>query len=278
MRKVIFTIVLCCCVFSSMAQTYKVVSFSGGECKVNNGNGWEVLGVSTRLDENSILWNTEYPSSEVILREEGQQRTFRVYMLNEQFALRRFVTDEAKGRPSGNLAKFSGYIVDIMQATKTVKVNVNHGRTMVTHRDASDGAISPADEFVRCVAAKFGGQMDVEGMTTLSSGLMVDLSYDGQTIALSNYSDEDVCVYLNVLTRRYASYTVAAMFEDEIITLSAMSETSVPFTGPMDKIILLASKVDHRYDPAVIAEVLEMSIGRQSPAPESEVPFCINIF
>lgn len=280
MRKIIFSLVLMICALELSAQTYKVVHISGGECLVDYGKGWEKLCINSTLTKNAILKNTSKPLSEVVLRETGTQNTYTVYMLSEQFNLTRFVSDKAKDKPTGDFKNFSGFVKDMVNASKAVMVNVRYDRDGTTHRDVSVSTVHDADDFIRCIVEKAGGSMlDFSTINNISSGLMVATDYDGGNIILTNYGNKNVHCYLLALKGEFLDPEPA--IGNNYIILNANSETILPYTKQNgDKIAVIASEDTTNFSMHILLEAIMPMMEKHEhaiPAPKNRVPFSINI-
>lgn len=284
MRKIVLSLILMFFAICAGAQKYRVVHVSGGECMVNSGNGWSRLSVNASLDRKAVLKNTCTPLSEVILREEGTQNTYKVYMLAEQFELARFVTDKVKDKPSGDLKNFSGFMKDMITSSQAVTVNVRYDReTGTTHRDASESFVYKTDDFVRCIARQAGGILDFTKPMSLSSELVVTMDYDGKTITLANYGDQTVNCYLLAVRYEYMADVPKPLFEDNCVVLSAGSEVKIEYEKkPEDKrLVMIASEEAAQLKTKLLSEYIRPWQGDRTDddisVVEKIVPFSISI-
>lgn len=282
MRKVVFALILLCgFIHCASAQEYKVVSVQGGGCLVNKGNGWEPLYVNALLAQNTELKNAGTLHSEVVLREVGQRNTYRVFVRDDNFSLRRFALDDRKDQTEGNLKNFSSFIQDMIKTSKSVDVTVNYDHTITTVRESDDSGVALEDNLVRNVVEAFSGTFPLESMTTMAAGVDVDLYYDGQSLVLTNYGEEAANCYVCEYRKRYYDYSASPLKLDQYIVLPALTEVHIPYQKSEGKIILLSSKTTDCCDPYVLASFINTGIGWNNAeevcTPTCKVPFCINI-
>ena len=279
MRKIAVSLMLILCVCLAHAQSYTVVHISGGECQVDDGNGWKPLAVTASLDKNAVLRNTGKPYSEVVMREAGSEMVYKVYLLEDNFELVRFVTDRSKDIPSGEVEKFSCFMMEMIRTSKAISVNVNYNRITATHRDGSESELSSADDFMRYIAHAAGGRLDVGSVAGLSSGLIADVRKEDGCLVITNYGDEPVFCYPCVLRRIYASLTASPVYSDRIFMLEPGTEATVPYEKPSaaEKTVVIFSTADVIYDPVIVSEYLQIVMDRKAPEPQDKYAFCVNI-
>lgn len=284
MRKIAVTLMLLMCACAAFAQKYRVVSVSGGDCLVDNGNGWELLSVNASLHSGSVLRNTGKPYSEVILREEGMDRIYRVYMLEENFSLGRFVTDRSKDKPAGEVEKFSCFMMEMIRSSKAVAVNVSyyHSATSVRAVDGDSENVDrqlPVRDFFRCIAQKAGGRIDLSSPASFSSGLSVDAARTDGGVVITNYSNEPVLCYLCRIRRSYAGYAVSPVFEQHAYPVEPATAVMVPYekASEAERLVVISSESDAEFDPVDVARFLQMTADNVDLPAEKESCFGINI-
>lgn len=282
MRKIFFTLTLLSLFFCSVhAQEYKVVSIQGGGCLMDHGNGWEQLHVNTLLTQNSVLKNAGAVHSEVVLREVGQRNLYKVFVRDDAFSLSRFVLDGHKDEADGNMKQFSSFIRDMIKTSKSVEVTVNYDHTITTVRETEGSGISLEDNFVRNVVHAFDGVFPLESMASLSSGVQVDLAYDGERLVLTNYGDEAANCYVFEFKKRHSESSATPLTPNDYIVLPAQTEVRIPYKKSEGKVILLSSDTSECYDPYILSDYINANIYRdkeeKAPAQKSMMPFCVNI-
>lgn len=283
MRKIVISLVLMFFAICAGAQKYRVVHVSGGECLVNSGNGWSRLSVNASLDRKAVLKNTCTPLSEVVLREEGTQNTYKVYMLAEQFELARFVTDKVKDKPSGDLKNFSGFMKDMITSSQAVTVNVRYDReTGTTHRDASESFVYKTDDFVRCIANHVGGVLEFTQPMSLSSELIVTMDYDGENITLTNYGGQTVNCYILAVRDMYKAQIPVPAIDDTCVVLPANSEVKLSYkmSSADKRLVMIASEEAAQLSTSLISEYIISLMGKREDGitvAGKVVPFSISI-
>ena len=283
MRKIVLSLILLAFTLCAGAQKYKVVHISGGECMVNSGQGWSKLSVNATLERNAVLKNMSKPLSEVMLREDGTQNTYKVYMLAEQFNLSRFITDKAKDKPSAELAKFSGFMRDMVTSSRAVTVNVQYDREVgTTHRDASSSVVYRTDDFVRCIARQAGGVLDFSQPMSLSSELIVTMDYDGENITLTNYGGQTVNCYILAVRDMYKAQIPVPAIDDTCVVLPANSEVKLSYkmSSADKRLVMIASEEAAQLSTSLISEYIISLMGKREEGitvAGKVVPFCISI-
>ena len=283
MRKIVLSLMLLAFALCAGAQKYKVVHISGGECMVNTGQGWSKLSVNTTLERHAVLKNMSKPLSEVMLREDGTQNTYKVYMLAEQFNLGRFVTDKAKDKPSGELTKFSGFIKDMVTSSQAVTVNVQYDREVgTTHRDASSSFVYKTDDFVRCIAKQAGGVLEFSQPMSLSSELIVTMDYDGENITLTNYGGETANCYILAVRDMYRELIPVPAIDNACVVVPAGTEMKLAYKMSAEdkRLVLIASEEVARFSTELISEYIISLMGKHEDGITvmgKELPFCISI-
>ena len=283
MRKIVLSLILLAFTLCAGAQKYKVVHISGGECMVNSGQGWSKLSVNATLERNAVLKNMSKPLSEVMLREDGTQNTYKVYMLAEQFNLSRFITDKAKDKPSAELAKFSGFMRDMVTSSRAVTVNVQYDREVgTTHRDASSSFVYRTDDFVRCIARQAGGVLDFSQPMSLSSELIVTMDYDGENITLTNYGGQTVNCYILAVRDMYKAQIPVPAIDDTCVVLPANSEMKLAYkmSSADKRLVMKASEEAAQLSTSLISEYIISLMGKREEGitvAGKVVPFSISI-
>lgn len=283
MRKILLSLMLLTFAICAGAQKYKVVHISGGECMVNSGQGWSKLSVNTTLERNAVLKNMSKPLSEVMLREDGTQNTYKVYMLAEQFNLSSFITDKAKDKPSGDLAKFSGFVKDMVTSSRAVTVNVQYDREVgTTHRNASQSFVYKTDDFVRCIANHVGGVLEFTQPMSLSSELIVTMDYDGENITLTNYGGQTVNCYILAVRDMYKAQIPVPAIDDTCVVLPANSEMKLVYkmSSADKRLVMIASEEAAQLSTSLISEYIISLMGKREEGitvAGKVVPFSISI-
>ena len=283
MRKIVLSLILLAFTLCAGAQKYKVVHISGGECMVNSGQGWSKLSVNATLERNAVLKNMSKPLSEVVLREDGTQNTYKVYMLAEQFNLSSFITDKAKDKPSAELAKFSGFMRDMVTSSRAVTVNVQYDREVgTTHRDASSSFVYRTDDFVRCIARQAGGVLDFSQPMSLSSELIVTMDYDGENITLTNYGGQTVNCYILAVRDMYKAQIPVPAIDDTCVVLPANSEVKLSYkmSSADKRLVMIASEEAAQLSTSLISEYIISLMGKREEGitvAGKVVPFSISI-
>ena len=283
MRKIVLSLILLAFTLCAGAQKYKVVHISGGECMVNSGQGWSKLSVNATLERNAVLKNMSKPLSEVMLREDGTQNTYKVYMLAEQFNLSSFITDKAKDKPSGDLAKFSGFMKDMVTSSRAVTVNVQYDREVgTTHRNASQSFVYKTDDFVRCIANHVGGVLEFTQPMSLSSELIVTMDYDGENITLTNYGGQTVNCYILAVRDMYKAQIPVPAIDDTCVVLPANSEVKLSYkmSSADKRLVMIASEEAAQLSTSLISEYIISLMGKREEGitvAGKVVPFSISI-
>lgn len=283
MRKILLSLMLLAFTLCAGAQKYKVVHISGGECMVNSGQGWSKLSVNATLERNAVLKNMSKPLSEVMLREDGTQNTYKVYMLAEQFNLSSFITDKAKDKPSGDLAKFSGFMKDMVTSSRAVTVNVQYDREVgTTHRNASQSFVYKTDDFVRCIANHVGGVLEFTQPMSLSSELIVTMDYDGENITLTNYGGQTVNCYILAVRDMYKAQIPVPAIDDTCVVLPANSEVKLSYkmSSADKRLVMIASEEAAQLSTSLISEYIISLMGKREEGitvAGKVVPFSISI-
>ena len=250
---------------------------------VNSGQGWSKLSVNATLERNAVLKNMSKPLSEVVLREDGTQNTYKVYMLAEQFNLSSFITDKAKDKPSAELAKFSGFMRDMVTSSRAVTVNVQYDREVgTTHRDASSSFVYRTDDFVRCIARQAGGVLDFSQPMSLSSELIVTMDYDGENITLTNYGGQTVNCYILAVRDMYKAQIPVPAIDDTCVVLPANSEVKLSYkmSSADKRLVMIASEEAAQLSTSLISEYIISLMGKREEGitvAGKVVPFSISI-
>ena len=250
---------------------------------VNSGQGWSKLSVNTTLERNAVLKNMSKPLSEVMLREDGTQNTYKVYMLAEQFNLSRFITDKAKDKPSAELAKFSGFMRDMVTSSRAVTVNVQYDREVgTTHRDASSSFVYRTDDFVRCIARQAGGVLDFSQPMSLSSELIVTMDYDGEYITLTNYGGETANCYILAIRDMYREQIPVPAIDNTCVVVPPRTEMKLEFKMSIEdkKLVMIASEESAQLSTKLISDYIISLMGEHEKGITvigEDMPFCISI-
>lgn len=250
---------------------------------VNSGQGWSKLSVNATLERNAVLKNMSKPLSEVMLREDGTQNTYKVYMLAEQFNLSRFITDKAKDKPSAELAKFSGFMKDMVTSSRAVTVNVQYDREVgTTHRDASSSFVYRTDDFVRCIARQAGGVLDFSQPMSLSSELIVTMDYDGEYITLTNYGSATANCYILAIRDMYREQIPVPAIDNTCVVVPPRTEMKLEFKMSIEdkKLVMIASEESAQLSTKLISDYIISLMGEHEKGITvigKDMPFCISI-